>query len=144
MKVTGDLQAGQEVIAVLKDWDRALCSLDLHEIIAHCSADVSLFDVSTQMSGIAAYQQLWERDLAYLRTGLRVFRDHLNVHAAPDLAFVSCYSKVDVESGAPTPDIPWCRTPLCFRKKRHQWKIVHQHISMPVDMQSGQAAQWRL
>ena len=95
------------------------------------------------MSGIAAYQQLWERDLAYLRTGLRVFRDHLNVHAAPDLAFVSCYSKVDVESGAPTPDIPWCRTTLCFRKKRHQWKIVHQHISMPVDLQSGQAAQWR-
>lgn len=144
MKVTGDLQAGQEVIAVLKDWDRAVCSLDLHEIIAHCSADVSLFDVSTQMSGIAAYQQLWERDLAYLRTDLRVFRDHLNVHAAKDLAFVSCYSKVDVESGAPTPDIPWCRTTLCFRKKRHQWKIVHQHISMPVDLQSGQAAQWRL
>lgn len=144
MKVMGDLQAGQEVIAVLKDWDKAVCSLDLHEIIAHCSADVSLFDVSTQMSGIAAYQQLWERDFAYLRTGLRVFRDHLNVHAAPDLAFVSCYSKVDVESGAPTPDIPWCRTTLCFRKKRHQWKIVHQHISMPVDLQSGQAAQWRL
>ena len=95
------------------------------------------------MSGIAAYQQLWERGLAYLRAGLRVFRDHLNVHAAPDLAFVSCYSKVDAENGAPAPDIPWCRTTLCFRKKRHQWKIVHQHISMPVDLQSGQAMQWR-
>ena len=66
------------------------------------------------------------------------------LQAGQDLAFVSCYSKVDVERYAPAPDIPWCRTTLCFRKKRHQWEIVHQHISMPVEMQPGQAAQWRL
>ena len=36
-------------------------------------------------------------------------------------------------------DMPWCRTTLCLQKKDDAWLVVHQHISMPVDLLTGQA-----
>ena len=81
MKVTGNQQVGQEIIAVLKQWDQAICSLDLHQIIAQCSADVSLFDVSSELVGVSAYQQIWTRYQDYFQSGLRVFRDRIHIQA---------------------------------------------------------------
>lgn len=143
MKVTGNQQAGQEIITALEQWDRAICSLDLHEIVVHCSADVSLFDVSSELQGISAYQQIWTQYEEYFQTGLRVFRDQIQIHAESDLAFVYCLSKIDVESGVPTPNISWCRTTICYRKKNDQWKIVHQHISLPIDIQGREPFDWK-
>lgn len=142
MKVTGNQQVGQEIIAVLKQWDQAICSLDLHQIIAHCSADVSLFDVSSELVGVSAYQQIWTHYQDYFQSGLRVFRDRIHIQAESQLAFVSCFSKIDVESGIPTPNILWCRTTICFRKKDDQWKIVHQHISLPTEIQDREPVKW--
>ncbi|MEQ1447377.1 nuclear transport factor 2 family protein [Acinetobacter schindleri] len=30
----------------------------------------------------------------------------------------------------------WCRTSLCLKKEKGQWKMVHQHISVPVEIET--------
>ena len=135
MKISGNAQAAQEIMTMLSSWDVAVCSLNLHEIMQHCSADVSLFDVTFELTGIMAYQQLWERYQQYFRSDLKVFRDKICIHAEQDLATVHCLSKIDACSGIPSPNIPWCRTTICMRRQAGQWKIFHQHISLPLAAQ---------
>lgn len=142
MKITGDLSAGQEIMAVLDQWDLAICSLDMDQIVEYCAADVSLFDVTMELYGISAYQQVWNVYKDYFRKGLKVFRDKINIYAEPDVAFVHCFSKIDVESGVPTPSVKWCRTTICFKKKKDKWKIIHQHISLPVSMDTVEPVEW--
>ncbi|WP_374668423.1 nuclear transport factor 2 family protein [Acinetobacter sp.] len=144
MKITGDQAAGQEIVEFLNSWDKAICSLDMHEIVKHCAADVSFYDVTINFNGISAYQQLWHAYKDYFRKGLKVFRDNVNINAEPNIAFAYCLSKIDVESGIPTPGILWCRTSICFRKKNNQWKVIHQHISSPKEEKSIPPVEWRL
>ncbi|MGE8541974.1 nuclear transport factor 2 family protein [Acinetobacter sp. ANC 3813] len=144
MKITGDLSAGQEIMTVLERWDQAICSLDMHEIVEYCAADVSLFDVTMELCGISAYQQIWNIYKDYFRKGLKVFRDRINIYAEHDIAFVYCFSKIDVESGIPTPGISWCRTTICFKKKKDKWKIIHQHISLPISAESVKRIEWEI
>lgn len=144
MKIIGDSSAGQEIMAVLNQWDQAICSLEMHQIIECCAAEVSLFDVTMELYGISAYQQVWNVYRDYFRKGLKVFRDKVNIYAEPDLAFVYCFSKIDVESGVPTPGITWCRTTLCFKKKKDRWKIIHQHISLPASRDSVKPIEWEI
>ena len=142
MKITGDQPAGLEILAVLNSWDKAICSLDMNQIAEHCAAEVNLFDVTMELQGLSSYQKVWSSYEDYFRTGLRVFRDQLNIHAEPDMAFVHGFCKIDVESGKPTPGVVWCRTTICLRKKSGKWKIIHQHVSLPHPVESIVSLEW--
>lgn len=134
MKTVGDEAAIKEVIAQLAHWDNAICKLDIHGIIQLCAADVSLFDMSAQSQGVVAYQHLWQRYQSSFSSDLKVFRKHVSICAESHIAFVYGYSKIDHAYSADNPNTPWCRSTLCLRKQRGQWQIIHQHISLPVDM----------
>ena len=105
---------------------------------------VNLFDVTMELQGLSSYQKVWSAYEDYFRTGLRVFRDQLNIHAEPDMAFVHGFCKIDVESGKPTPGVVWCRTTICLRKKSGKWKIIHQHVSLPHPVESIVSMEWNI
>ena len=67
---------------------------------------------------------------------IKVFRRNINIFSRDGLAFLHCYSKLDHASGVATPEIPWCRTTLCFQKMAGEWLVAHQHISVPVDFET--------
>src|SRR3990167_5470852 len=66
----------------------------------------------------------------------KVCRRNINIFSRDGLAFLHCYSKLDHASGVATPEIPWCRTTLCFQKTAGEWLVAHQHISVPVDFET--------
>ena len=136
IQLVGDEHAGHEIVFKLKQWDDAICKMDVQNIIRLCQDDVSLFDVGFELRGIQAYQELWRRYAPFFHDEVKVFRRDINVHGRDNLAFMHCYSKLDHASGVPTPDVPWCRTTLCFEKVDGEWFIVHQHISVPVDFET--------
>jgi ketosteroid isomerase-like protein len=35
--------------------------------------------------------------------------------------------------------VSWLRSTLGFRKIDGRWRVAHQHVSVPFDMESGQA-----
>lgn len=94
MRVTGNQQVGQEIIAVLKQWDQAICSLDLHQIIAQCSADVSLFDVSSELVGVVLIGKFGRATKIIFRADFGSFRDRIHIQAESQLAFVLAFRKL--------------------------------------------------
>lgn len=136
IRLVGNEQTGQEIIFKLKQWDNAICQMKVEKIIGLCQTDVSLFDIGFELRGIEAYQELWRRYAPFFQGEVKVFRRDLHVFSAEDLACVHCYSKLDHANGMVTPEAPWCRTTLCFQKTEGEWRIVHQHISMPVDVET--------
>ncbi|RKG29399.1 YybH family protein [Acinetobacter tianfuensis] len=136
MKLIGHEQAGQEIKEFLSLWDSAICTLDIHEIVKLCSSDVCLFDLSSEMHGLAAYQRLWDRYQQFFIGNLKVFRKDVCIYADEQQAFVYGYSKVDQIDAADHSSMPWCRTTMCLRKHASVWKMYHQHISSSAVLES--------
>lgn len=78
MQVFGDEQLSQEVVAFLQQWDHAICSLEIQDIIQLCRPDIRLVDVSTEIKGIDAYQALWLQYRPFIPEGIRIERQDVN------------------------------------------------------------------
>jgi ketosteroid isomerase-like protein len=63
----------------------------------------------------------------------------LQVAAADYVGFAHCLTRV---SGTTTngPLNMWIRTTTCLRKFDGEWKVVHEHNSVPFDPATGKAA----
>lgn len=131
VQFVGDAHTTQEILFKLKQWDHAVAKMDIQALTDLCQQDVSVFDVSSQLEGAAAYKALWEQYSPYFSDDICVYRQDVKIYAENDLAFVHCYSKIDKAEQKQMLNLPWCRTTLCFQKSQGKWKMVHQHISMP-------------
>jgi ketosteroid isomerase-like protein len=64
----------------------------------------------------------------------------LNVTTEGDLAFVHAVNHVKgTLTGGHITDL-WVRWTACFRRIDGVWLIVHDHVSVPADLERGQAA----
>ncbi|QDK98682.1 nuclear transport factor 2 family protein [Acinetobacter tandoii] len=137
IEITGDEQSAHEVLAMLKHWDEAVANMDIQALADLCVEEVSLIDVSTHLTGIQAYKQLWKRYLPVKVGNIRVYREAIKMIAQPELAVLHCFSKVDQIDATPNLEVFWCRTTICFQKVEGAWKVAHQHISMPIQLETG-------
>ena len=137
IEITGDEQSAHEVLAMLKHWDEAVENMDIQALADLCVEEVSLIDVSTHLTGIQAYKQLWKRYLPVKVGNIRVYREAIKMIVQPELAVLHCFSKVDQIDATPSLEVFWCRTTICFQKVAGTWKVAHQHISMPIQLETG-------
>lgn len=137
IQIDGDKNIAQEVLAQVKLWDQALIGANICELINQCSPEMRMFDVSCQLDSIDAYKTEWEKFSPYFMEGMRIFRREMKLHASEKFAILHCLSKVANNTLKNELEMPWCRTTLCLKKIDDQWRIIHQHISLPVDMVTG-------
>jgi ketosteroid isomerase-like protein len=64
------------------------------------------------------------------------------VAAAPrdDVAFAHCLYKVSGSLGTGVELGMWNRATFCLRKIDREWRIVHEHDSVPFDPETGEAS----
>ncbi|EPF79836.1 hypothetical protein F945_00724 [Acinetobacter rudis CIP 110305] len=134
--IEGDQEIATEVIDQIALWDKAIIRQQIDTVIEYCSEKVSLFDVSSQITGIREYRQEWEKLSPYFSQYIDIIRSDIKIHTATDLAVMHCLTKV-VDVSTDTTLVPWCRTTLCMQKEQQRWLVVHQHISIPINMQTG-------
>ena len=139
VEVDGNHAVAQEVLDVIQAWDQALVGQHVDDLIQQCAADISIFDVSSQLDGVTQYKSEWEKFSPYFNVQMKISRREVRIHAADDLVVMHCHSRVENPILKGKLEMPWCRTTLCLQKKENIWLVVHQHISMPVDIISGQA-----
>ncbi|SEM00396.1 MULTISPECIES: YybH family protein [unclassified Acinetobacter] len=139
IQIEGNVVAAHEVLAQLKEWDSALVGNNVDALIEQCAQNVSMFDVSTQLEGAEAYRKEWQKFSPYFFDGMQITRRDVKVHASDHLVVLHCHSKVEHKALKGQLQMPWCRTTLCLQKTNEQWVMVHQHISMPVDLATGKA-----
>ncbi|WP_010113663.1 nuclear transport factor 2 family protein [Acinetobacter sp. P8-3-8] len=139
IKIDGDRDIVDEVLLQIKLWDDAVIGQQVDHLLDQCADDISMFDVSTQLDGIHAYKQEWEKFSPYFNAHVQIVRRDMKIYATEELAVLHCHSKIENDLLKDKIQMPWCRTTLCLKKQQGHWVVVHQHISMPVDMMTGKA-----
>ena len=129
-----------EIRALIDDWANAIRAKDVNGVIAHYAADSVTFDLAPPListradaKGLQAWFATWRGGLGYEISDLTIF-------AGADAAFCHSLTRLsgtmtDGEKG----DV-WFRLTLCFRKVGGEWKIAHQHESVPFHMDGSYRA----
>jgi ketosteroid isomerase-like protein len=139
IQIDGDQTLALEVLAQIQRWDNAVVGVEIDDLVDQCAKDISMFDVSSQLNGVDEYRTEWEKFSPFFAKGMKISRRNAKLYASEQLAVLHCHSKVESTALKDKIKMPWCRTTLCLQKTNDQWRVVHQHISMPIDMETGQA-----
>ena len=136
--VRSDLPAIRAVIdAIIK----AVRAGDVDAFLALCAPDIVVFDLLPPLEhkGMDAIRRNWTAALGSFERPIEYDVDHLELAIGADVA----WSRSLTRFGGVTKDgkhvTQLLRSTLGFRKIAGRWKIMHQHVSVPFDMQSGQA-----
>lgn len=138
-------QAELEVRQLLDTWTTAVRSRDVAAITANYAEDIVAYDaiLKLEFKGRDAYRQHWEACMA-MCTGDMIFEPaELTVVADGAAAFAHGLCRCGGTDPVGEQKISWTRMTTGLRRRGGQWEIVHEHFSVPVDMESGKAL-WSL
>jgi ketosteroid isomerase-like protein len=103
------------------------------------ATDVVSFDVEPPLQhvGIEAKLKNWAKVFTFFQDADYEVRD-LTVTVGDDVAFGHAFGRLSgtLKDGTATNGM-WVRGTFCFRKLDHKWLIVHDQVSVPLDIASG-------
>lgn len=129
-----------EIREVLHKWEAAFSARDLDAVMAFYAPGVVTYDVDPplQYVGKDAYRKDWADYFARYTGRLSVESRDVHVMASGDLGVVMELQHVSgtLTNGQKTS--VWLRVTSVFRKINGKWLDVHDHVSIPVHMHTGQ------
>lgn len=133
-----------EIRQLLARWEKAFRAKDLDAVMAVYApgATVVAFDVVPPLEkvGRESYRKNYEEFFAMYDGPLDVeFRD-LRIVAGKDVAFVHSLERMSGTLKGGQKSALWLRVTSGIQKINGQWLIVHDHVSVPADFESGKAA----
>ena len=121
--------------ALLEAWADAVRRHDVPAIVAHHEPDMVMFDLPPplQCKGIEAYEQTWDLLFRYLNPGTAFDFEELAVTAGQDVAFAVAVMRCGPDSSSNSADMDGFlfRLTLGLRKVDSDWRIAHEHHSVP-------------
>ena len=144
MKIFGDPSLGEEIVNLLHEWDNAIVELDFQNALQLCVPELCFFDLSTELHDRTAYEQKWNFYKPYRLKGVTIQRHDVTIYVETNLAFIHGYVKIspaNAKNMKGFPQVHWCRSTHCLKKEQGQWKMVHQHISVPVQLETREMRQ---
>lgn len=132
--------AEAQLRALIDDWAKAVRAKDVDGVMAHCAPDSVTFDLAPPLvstgahaTGLQAWFSTWQGPIGY------EIRD-LNITAGDDAAFCHSLNRLSgTKTDGEEADV-WFRQTLCFRNIRGEWRITHQHESVPFYMDGSYRA----
>lgn len=130
-----------EIRRLIADWSSALEAKDAQGLTANYVADAVVFDAIPpyKLEGAAALSDTWQKCLPFFPERFQSEHRDVSVHVLGDTAFVfGMHHIVTDEEGHPAAQT-WLRITLCFRRIDGNWKVVHEHVSLPFNPMNNQA-----
>lgn len=125
----------------LDEWARALRAKDLDALMALYAPDTVTFDLMppSQVEGAERYRKNFERWFAAMPGPIDYEVHDLRITTGDDVAF--CHSLSHVTGTRPNGEKAdyWVRVTVGFTKSDGRWMMIHDHVSMPIDMRTGKA-----
>ena len=130
------MKAEEKIRQMIDEWISAVKERDVDRLMTLYAPDVVVYDVPPplQQKGADAHRQNFEKWFAAMpgRTTSAI-RD-LRIVAGETVAFAHCLNHI---SNAPPDGKPpvdhWVRVTVCLEKAGGEWKVTHEHLSMPID-----------
>jgi ketosteroid isomerase-like protein len=124
----------------VQDHVKALNAKDIDGVMSLFAPNLVSFDIVPPLRYVGAdnKRRAWQEAFAGYNSFAYDVRD-LNVTTHGELAFVHSLNHVTgtLASGHIT-DL-WLRWTACFRRIDGVWLVVHDHVSVPADLEHGQA-----
>jgi uncharacterized protein (TIGR02246 family) len=136
-------QTGEEteIRQLIDGFQQAIRAKDLGGVLAVYAPDIVSFDLVPPMQhvGIAAYRRPWEATFASFEGPIGYQVSDLHVTAAGEVAFSHSLNRMSGTTKDGQTTSMWVRWTACFRKLDGRWRITHEQVSVPIDMDSGRA-----
>ena len=125
----------------VEEWAKAICAKDIDGAMSLYAPHIVSFDIVAPLryAGTGYKCRAWQEAFAaYAGPIIYDVRD-LNVTTHGELAFVHSLNHINVTLPGGPVDM-WLRWTACFRHIDGVWLIVHDHVSVPADVEHGRAA----
>ncbi len=133
--------AEAQIHHLMDDWARAARDKDIDGIMACYTPDIVSFDMipPLQYVGAEAYRKDWQMGFEMCQEpGDFETRDE-TLAVGADVAFCHRLNRMSGTDEEGNAFDCWVRWTQCFKKVHGKWLIAHEHISVPLDMQTNQA-----
>jgi uncharacterized protein (TIGR02246 family) len=125
----------------VEDWAKAVRAKDIERVLSLYASNSVSFDLDPPLryAGANNKRRAWQEFFA-VRTGPITYEmRELSVTTHGELAFVHSLNHVSgtLASGH-TSDL-WVRWTACFQRIDGVWLVVHDHVSVPADLEHGKA-----
>ena len=129
-----------ELRECLNKWTRALHAKDLGALTALYSQDTVAFDLMPPSQVDAShYRKNFERWFSSMAGPIEYEIHDLRVTTGDDVAFTHNLGHVKGTRANGEKADYWVRVTVGFQKRDGQWLVIHDHVSMPFDMETGKA-----
>jgi uncharacterized protein (TIGR02246 family) len=130
-----------QIRQLIDQWTQALHAKDLNTLMSYYAPDILTFDILPPLhyQGINAYRKNFEAWFAAVQGPIEYETRDLRITTGEDVAF--CHSLNRVKSTRVTGETSetWVRVTVGFRKMEGTWRITHEHVSVPCDMEMSHA-----
>jgi uncharacterized protein (TIGR02246 family) len=125
----------------LDAWTKALHAKDLNALMALYAPDVVTFDLMPphQVPDAAHYRRNFEHWFAGMPGPIDYEIHDLRTTTGADVAFCHCLGHVTATRANGEKADYWVRATVGFQKRNGQWLMLHDHVSMPIDMETTKA-----
>lgn len=135
------VRSEDQVRDLLQSWVRAVRAKDVEAITSHYVSDIVAFDAVARLrlKGIDAYRDHW-RACMDLCDGAKTFDiQDLAIETGGDVAFGHYLGRCGGTDAHGEERSCWMRVSIGCRRTEGRWKIAHEHVSVPFDLETGQA-----
>ena len=130
-----------DISAFLERRSEAIRAKDIDRLMSCYAADVVYFDIVPPLRyvGQAALRATFLDWFGRYESGIGQDIDELLVSASGDVAVASMLIRSGGTLKNGTEVGFWVRATTCCQRMEHGWAIVHEHVSLPVDLENRRA-----
>jgi uncharacterized protein (TIGR02246 family) len=131
-----------QIRQLIEQWGTALRTKDLPTLMSYYAPDILTFDIvpPLQYHGVDAYRKNFEAWFASVHGPLEYATRDLRLTVGTEVVFCHSLNRVRSTQTTGKTTQTWVRVTVGFRKLEGTWKITHEHVSVPCDMETSHAA----
>ncbi len=128
-----------QIRRLLEDWANAIRDKDIDLVMACYAPDIVAFDMIPPLryEGKEAYRKNWQMGFDCCEGNMDFETHDLELIVGDEVAFSHRLNRIRGKDSDGQEFDNWVRWTACFRKLDGRWLITHEHISVPIDMDSG-------
>jgi uncharacterized protein (TIGR02246 family) len=130
-----------EIRELIRRFADAFRAKDVNGVMSPFASEIVSFDIipPLQTVGAETFVTHWQQFFESHQGPIHVEFPDVRIVVGDDVAYSYCVHRIKgtLRDGQPTDW--WLRWTACYRKTEGNWLIVHEHVSVPVDLRSGKA-----
>ena len=126
----------------IEDWVQAFCAKDIDGVMSLYAPGIVSFDLNPPLRYVGANnkRRAWQEAFAAYTGAIACEIRELNITTRGELAFAHSLNHVSGTLAGGQVSEMWLRWTACFEQIDGMWQVVHDHVSVPADLEHGQAA----